>query len=71
MLIYRVSTLTGAKNTMELNIDAKVYDRWARGEGPVIQEAFPHLTPSEREFLMTGITPKEWTNLFGAENSES
>ena len=71
MLIYRVSTLTSAGNVMELDIDPEAYATWASGFGPVIQEAFPHLTPSEREFLMTGITPKEWTNLFGAENSES
>jgi len=29
-----------------------------------IQDAFSFLTASEREFLMTGLTPEEWDNLF-------
>ena len=26
----------------------------------LIQEAFPHLTPDEREYVLTGLTPEEW-----------
>jgi hypothetical protein len=33
--------------------------------GMHIQNAFPFLTPSEREFLLTGLTDKEWKELFG------
>ena len=29
-------------------------------EGKLIQDAMPHLSADEREFLMTGITPSEW-----------
>lgn len=36
-------------------------------EGVLIQDAFPFLTPDEREFMMTGITPEEWDRLFGEE----
>ncbi len=32
-----------------------------------IQDVFPHLTADEREFLMTGITAKEWKDAFGEE----
>lgn len=32
--------------------------------GKFIQEAFPNLSPDEREFLMTGITSEEWSELF-------
>jgi hypothetical protein len=71
MKIGRISAFTGAANNMELDIDPKAYDLWASGFGPVIQDAFPNLTAGEREFLMTGVTPAEWENLFGAENSES
>lgn len=70
MKIGRISAFTGARHTMELNIDPKAYDLWARGEGPLIQDAFPNLTAGEREFLMTGVTPAEWANLFGAEQEE-
>jgi hypothetical protein len=35
----------------------------------MIQDAFPNMGKEDREFLMTGITPAEWTNMFreGAE----
>jgi hypothetical protein len=70
MKIGRISAFTGARHTMELNIDPKAYDLWARGEGPPIQDAFPNLTAGEREFLMTGVTPAEWENLFGAQQED-
>lgn len=33
-----------------------------------IQEAFRNLKPSEREFLLTGITPEEWLKIFPPEH---
>lgn len=33
-------------------------------QGAKIQNAFPSLNPDEREFLLTGITPTEWRELF-------
>lgn len=60
MLITKISPFTGKPNTMNLNIDPEKYAAWARGEGPHIQDAFPHLTPDEREFLISGTTPEEW-----------
>lgn len=33
-------------------------------KGHYIQDAFKDLSSSEREFLMTGITPEEWKELF-------
>ena len=33
--------------------------------GMHIQDAFPFLTPDEREFLLTGMTSEEWAELFG------
>ena len=70
MKIGRISAFTGASHTMELNIDPKAYDLWVRGEGPLIQDAFPNLTAGEREFLMTGVTPAEWENLFGVQQED-
>lgn len=32
--------------------------------GTVIQRAMPHLSADEREFIMTGITPSEWDEIF-------
>ena len=35
--------------------------------GKMIQSAFPGLSADDREFLMTGITPEEWSKMFGEE----
>lgn len=39
------------------------YYNWQNG-GMLIQEAFPYLTNDEREFLLTGIVPQEWDEIF-------
>jgi hypothetical protein len=41
------------------------YKAWENGT--LIQNAFPYLTPGEREFLMTGITASEWDEIFKEE----
>jgi hypothetical protein len=33
--------------------------------GVLLQDAFPNITPAEREFIKTGITPEEWDEYFG------
>jgi hypothetical protein len=35
--------------------------------GMLIQDAFPMLDADQREFIKTGITPKEWEDTFGNE----
>ena len=37
----------------------------------LIQNIVPHLTPDYREFLKTGITPEEWTALFGCNDEDA
>jgi hypothetical protein len=39
--------------------------KWQRGA--MIQNAFADLNADQREFLMTGITPAEWADMFGEE----
>ena len=34
----------------------------------LIQDVFPELSPDEREFLMTGITPETWNSMFADSN---
>ena len=58
MLITKQSVMTGEKNTMLLPVTNEQINRWQNGE--LIQNVFPHLTPSEREFLISGVTPEEW-----------
>ncbi len=35
-------------------------------KGAAIQEAFPLLSPDDREFLMTGISPTAWEEMIDA-----
>lgn len=65
MLIERTSMISGETNSMELPITSAQLDRWTGGE--LIQDVFPDLSEDQREFLMTGTTPEEWTQTFGEE----
>jgi hypothetical protein len=64
MIIVRQSPFTGKFNVRELDITEEQCDRWANGE--LIQVAFPNLSPDDREFFKTGITPEEWDEFIGS-----
>ena len=55
--------MSGKSHEMEINASEKQITLWM--EGALIQDVMPNLTPEEREFLMTGITPAEWDATFG------
>ena len=40
----------------------RIENRYSTKE--LIQDIVPNLSKEEREFLITGITPKEWNELF-------
>lgn len=63
MLITRKSMLTGEERTLDLPVTEEQISRWQAGE--LIQNAMPHLTAGEREFIKTGITDEEWDAEFG------
>lgn len=67
MLVTNVSQISGKENTMELDVTIEQLQRFEnrRENGEYVQTIFPHLTPGEREFLLTGVTPTEWKELFG------
>lgn len=67
MIIKRKSPFSGKTNEMDLPITYEQVQLWQGGE--LIQNAMPNLTPDQREFLMTGITPAEWEETF-SENFE-
>lgn len=58
MIIERRSELTGVTRSMEIDVCAQQIKEWEQGK--LIQDAMPNLTPSEREFIMTGTTDEEW-----------
>lgn len=56
--------MTGKTTTLEIDVTEAQMKRWAQGE--LIQDVMPHLTPDEREFIMTGNTKEDWDKMFGS-----
>ena len=69
MIITRVSMVSGKERSMNLPITYEQLELWQNGV--TIQNAMPHLTASEREFILTGITDTEWDDAFGDEDEEA
>ncbi len=67
MLITKKSVLTGVIREREIDVTDEQLELW--NSGVLIQYAMPHLSPDDREFLMTGITPEEWDETFGEDDS--
>lgn len=68
MLITRRSPLSGINNTMDIDIVPEQIELWQ--SGVLIQDAMPHLTPTEREFIMTGLTEADWNVMMSDEEDE-
>ena len=66
MEITRKSTLTGDVSTMDLDVTQDQMSEYNDGIN-LIQNIFPNLNSSEREFIKSGITPKEWEDTFGSD----
>jgi uncharacterized protein (DUF779 family) len=64
MLVKMRSTFTGKINEREINVTQEQIDAW-KNSGKLVQDVFPGLSRDDREFLMTGITPEEWKDVFG------
>jgi hypothetical protein len=62
MEITKTSILTGKTSTMSLPITQEQLDLY-NNTRIKIQEVFPNLDNSQREFIKTGITQEEWDNL--------
>lgn len=68
MNITRKSTFSGITRTVNMPVTQAQIDAWEAGA--LIQNAMPHLSPDEREFLKTGVTAEEWASIFGSEDTE-
>lgn len=64
--IIRKSPRTGRLNSMDLDITLEQLQRYEDGKG-YIQDIFPNLSASEREFIKTGYTEEDWLTIFGEE----
>lgn len=63
MQITKRSIFSGIENTREIDVTEEQLDKWQGGA--FIQNVMPHLSADDREFLMTGVTPEEWSRMFG------
>lgn len=68
MKITRKSLISGIERTREIDVTEDQLHRWRAGE--LAQYAMPHLSDSDREFVMTGITDEEWATLAPPDDDE-
>ena len=61
MIITKVSMLSKIERSLDLDVTAEEMEAWK--SGMYIQDAMPRLNEHEREFIMTGITQKEWDSM--------
>ena len=54
MKILRKHLITGEEHVREIDVTHAQMDAWRAGV--LAQRAFPHITPDEREFIISGIT---------------
>jgi hypothetical protein len=65
MIVARQSIVSGKTYQMELDVTQQQLNDFFNGRLGLAQEAFPHLSVDEREFIISGIHPIEWRELFG------
>ena len=65
MLVEKYSSLANKVLSMDLDVTQEQLDLFAQKDRPFVQDIFPNLSAGEREFLMTGVTPTQWEELFG------
>lgn len=68
MRVTRTSRITGITRTKELDITLEQYESFR--DGKLIQEAMPHLSADEREFIISGVTQEEWDKFIVGEPDE-
>jgi hypothetical protein len=71
MKIRKRSLISGKISEMNIDVNRDLYVMWESSPvetRPHVQNAFPMLTPDEREFILTGVTPEEWKDLFFEHN---
>jgi hypothetical protein len=63
MIVENRSIISGKINEMELDVTKEQLERWLYGREKV-QHVFPHLTATEREFLITGMSEAEQNKFY-------
>jgi hypothetical protein len=61
-----ICKVTGQPYVVE--VPTQQYKAWQYGD--LIQQAMPQLDDNQREFMMTGITPAEWDQMWAGKGQE-
>lgn len=69
MAIIQTLPCIGCHKTSEVEVDFTSYQRYKNGA--LIQDAFPNLTPEQRELIQTGTHPSCWDAIFAGGEEES
>jgi hypothetical protein len=69
VLVQKKSMISGRVNSMLLPTTQGKIEYWIES-GKLIQDVMPDLSADHREFLMSGITPREWNEMCGDEDEE-
>jgi len=69
VVVHKKSMVSGRLNSMLLPTTQGKIEYWIES-GKLIQDVMPDLSDDQREFLMSGITPREWNDMFGEEDDE-
>lgn len=59
---------SGIERTLDIDVTEEQLRNY--NNGLLLQNAFPHLSADDREFIRAGITPEEWEALYGKEEEE-
>ena len=51
-----------------LKVDPEDLEKYL--SGALVQDAFPNLSPEDRELFVTGICPDCWNKMFGGEDND-
>jgi len=63
MKITRTSIMSRKTTTRDLPVTPDMLAAWKQGE--LIQNVMGHLSISDREFIINGMTDDEWDSIFG------
>lgn len=70
MIVTRKSVLTGVVRTREIpTIKKDDFDMYEKGYMS-LSDAMPYLSGSDRDFILCGITNKEWKEAFASQLKE-
>lgn len=62
VVLYKICAVTKLEYSVVLTL--RQYETLKSSACPSIQNFLPDFSPEQREFLMTGITPGEWNQMF-------